>query len=174
MSAQSIYIGLQLTSPLRNQKRYEAVINEILQYLQMNEEELVVRYGIPPHIWPQALGFKRRPRSYLSRLMIQRPEVAIALTSLPFHSSVNVYSLAISDFTLATQWLLRRSVLQRLPGRFSTSSRKIFRAKSCFSKRTWTFASQSTCLCQTQRSWDARYLVFWHSKRKEGGLQRTN
>lgn len=47
MSAQSIYIGLQLTSPLRNQKRYEAVVNEILQYLQMNEEELVVRYVIP-------------------------------------------------------------------------------------------------------------------------------
>ena len=42
MSA-SIYVGLQVMSPLRNQKRYDAVFNEILQYLQMNHDELTIR-----------------------------------------------------------------------------------------------------------------------------------
>jgi hypothetical protein len=32
----TIYIGIQLLSPITNQKRYDTVFNEILQYLQMN------------------------------------------------------------------------------------------------------------------------------------------
>jgi hypothetical protein len=39
----SIYVGLQVIAPIRNQKRYDAVLNEILQYLQMNQEELLIR-----------------------------------------------------------------------------------------------------------------------------------
>lgn len=31
-----IYLGLQLVAPIANQKRYETVLNEVLQYLQIN------------------------------------------------------------------------------------------------------------------------------------------
>lgn len=39
----SIYVGMQLLSPIINQKRYDYVINEVLQYLQINTEAVYVR-----------------------------------------------------------------------------------------------------------------------------------
>jgi hypothetical protein len=43
MASTSIYVGLVLVAPIFNQKRYESVFNEILQYLSTHQEELIVR-----------------------------------------------------------------------------------------------------------------------------------
>ena len=39
----NVFVGLQLLAPITNQKRYETLTSEILQYLQMNREELHIR-----------------------------------------------------------------------------------------------------------------------------------
>ena len=40
MTSNSIYIGLVLVAPIFNQKRYDAVFNEILQYLSLHQQDL--------------------------------------------------------------------------------------------------------------------------------------
>ena len=44
MSASSIYIGVIMatSAPLTNQKRYDAVLNEMLQLLQTHKDEVTI------------------------------------------------------------------------------------------------------------------------------------
>lgn len=44
MTSNSIYIGLVITSPILNQRRYESVFNEILQYLSAHQSDLMIQY----------------------------------------------------------------------------------------------------------------------------------
>jgi hypothetical protein len=41
-----IFVGLTLLIPLSNQRRYEMVLSEIIQYLKTHEHEILIRYEI--------------------------------------------------------------------------------------------------------------------------------
>ena len=43
MSQNSIYVGFVLIAPIINQKRYEAVLNEILSFLSTKTEDISVQ-----------------------------------------------------------------------------------------------------------------------------------
>ncbi|CDW88620.1 UNKNOWN [Stylonychia lemnae] len=43
MSSQSIFIGITVVAPILNQKRYESVFNEILQYLTTHQQDLITQ-----------------------------------------------------------------------------------------------------------------------------------
>ena len=43
MNSNSIFIGLVLAAPILNQKRYEAVFNEILQYLSLHQKDILIQ-----------------------------------------------------------------------------------------------------------------------------------
>jgi len=43
MAQSSIYLGLVLEDQLANQRRYEAVLNELLQYLSTHKETVHIK-----------------------------------------------------------------------------------------------------------------------------------